>query len=108
MTHTHNTQHTTHNTHNTDTEGSFMPDRVLDIASAAARHITELAQSRGDPQLIAAVRMAPCAGPRGVWAAGCLILEWACAWQLLPRVATAARLHANTAHVAYGCSHNPG
>jgi hypothetical protein len=33
-----------------------MPDRVLDIASAAARHIAEVAAAKGDPGLVALVR----------------------------------------------------
>ncbi|GBF87643.1 DNA repair RAD51-like protein [Raphidocelis subcapitata] len=36
-----------------DTEGSFMPDRVLDIAAAAARRVGEAAACSNDPQLTA-------------------------------------------------------
>lgn len=38
-----------------DTEGSFMADRVLDVASATVRHISASAHANGDPDHIAEV-----------------------------------------------------
>ena len=45
-----------------DTEGSFMADRAVDIASAAVRRVHAAAQRSGDAALVAEVRFVGCLG----------------------------------------------
>ena len=41
--------HTHTHTHTLDTEGSFIVERVVDIANAAIQHLLGIADTSGDP-----------------------------------------------------------
>ena len=46
---THAHTHTHTHTHTLDTEGSFIVERVVDIANAAVQHLLGVSDTSGDP-----------------------------------------------------------